>query len=74
MQNLNINYEALKETIRQHDYNYYVLDDPEISDHEYDVYFKDLLKIEKQNPELITADSPSQRVGSTPLESFKSYI
>ena len=67
-------YEALKEDIRKHDYNYYVLDEPEISDYEYDQLFNKLLEFEKENPKLITPESPSQRVGIAPLESFKTYI
>ena len=73
MHDINSNYESLKEVIRRHDYNYYVLDDPEISDQEYDLLFKKLLEIENTNPGLVTDDSPSQRVGITPLDSFKSY-
>ena len=73
MHDINSNYESLKEVIRRHDYNYYVLDDPEISDQEYDLLFKKLLEIEKTNPGLVSDDSPSQRVGITPLDSFKSY-
>ena len=73
MHDINSNYESLKEVIRRHDYNYYVLDDPEISDQEYDLIFKKLLEIENTNPGLVSDDSPSQRVGITPLDSFKSY-
>ena len=73
MHDINSNYESLKEVIRRHDYNYYVLDDPEISDQEYDLLFKKLLEIENTNPGLVSDDSPSQRVGITPLDSFKSY-
>jgi DNA ligase (NAD+) len=62
--------EAIKERIRYHDHRYYVLDDPEISDAEYDRLFQALLEIEKKNPLLITPDSPSQRVGAKPQESF----
>ena len=73
MHDINSNCESLKEVIRRHDYNYYVLDDPEISDQEYDLLFKKLLEIENTNPGLVSDDSPSQRVGITPLDSFKSY-
>jgi DNA ligase (NAD+) len=62
--------EAIKERIRYHDHRYYVLDDPEISDAEYDRLFQALLEIEKKNPNLITPDSPSQRVGAKPQEAF----
>ncbi len=60
----------LRSTIREHNYAYYVLDDPRIPDSEYDRLFKELQKLEALYPELITADSPTQRVGATPLESF----
>jgi DNA ligase (NAD+) len=62
--------EELREKIRYHDNRYYVLDDPEISDAEYDRLFQVLLDIENRYPELVTPDSPSQRVGSKPQESF----
>jgi len=58
---------ALREEIQYHNYRYYILDDPEISDMEYDHLFKRLLEIEKQYPELIVPESPSQRVGA-PIE------
>ena len=73
MQDKNSKYETLKESIRKHDYNYYVLDDPEISDSEYDLLFSELIELESLNPDFITPESPSQRVGSTPLDSFNSY-
>ena len=73
MHDINFKYESLKELIRKHDHNYYVLDDPEISDQEYDLLFKKLLEIENTNPEFVSADSPSQRVGITPLEGFNSF-
>lgn len=60
----------LREEIRYHEYRYYVLDSPEISDAEYDQLMKKLERLEKENPELITPDSPTQRVGGEPLESF----
>ncbi len=56
--------EKLREQIRQHDYNYYVLNQPSISDYEYDKLFNQLLNLEQENPELISPDSPTQRVGS----------
>lgn len=64
-------HEKLKEIIRHHDYLYYVKDRPEISDYEYDQLFAELLELEKSHPELDTKDSPSQRVGGAPLDSFK---
>src|SRR6202140_2974721 len=62
--------EALREQIRQHEYRYYVLDDPEISDAEFDQLMIELKKLEAANPELVTPDSPSQRVGGKPREGF----
>ncbi len=57
----------LREEIQYHNYRYYILDDPEISDMEYDRLFQRLLRIEKRYPELIVPESPSQRVGA-PIE------
>src|SRR5439155_11702040 len=59
------------EEIRQHDHAYYVLAQPSISDQEYDRLYHQLLDLEKQFPELITPDSPSQRIGDEPLKAFK---
>lgn len=61
----------LREQIREHDYNYHVLDRPVISDYEYDQLFAELLKLEAQHPELVTPDSPSQRVGAAALDEFE---
>ncbi len=63
----------LKEQIAYHDKRYYVLDAPEISDYQYDQLMRELLEIEAQYPQLLTADSPSQRVGGAPLKEFASY-
>jgi DNA ligase (NAD+) len=63
--------QELREQINHHNYLYYVLDSPEVSDAEYDRLFDELLELEKKYPELITPDSPTQRVGATPLEEFK---
>ncbi|MEQ8188629.1 MAG: NAD-dependent DNA ligase LigA [Candidatus Eremiobacterota bacterium] len=62
--------EELKKQLRYHNYRYYVLDDPHISDREYDNLMRELLDIESAYPELVTEDSPSQRVGDKPLEEF----
>lgn len=62
--------DALRNEIRYHNYRYYVLDDPVISDYEYDQLLKQLRKIEQENPGLITPDSPTQRVGASPSEKF----
>jgi DNA ligase (NAD+) len=59
---------VLKDEIRRHDYLYYVKDRPEISDSQYDRLFRELVELEQAHPELVTPDSPSQRVGAPPLE------
>jgi DNA ligase (NAD+) len=61
----------LKAAIRHHDHRYYVLDDPELPDNEYDLLFRALRNLETQFPALITTDSPTQRVGGEPLAGFK---
>ncbi len=61
---------SLREKINDHNYRYYVLNDPFISDGEYDQLFRELESLEQKNPELITNDSPTQRVGASALESF----
>ena len=66
--NKQINY--LKSVIREHDHRYYVLDDPQISDHEYDSLLRELKNLEDSHPELITSDSPTQRVGGSPISEF----
>lgn len=60
----------LRKIIEYHNHLYYVLDKPEIEDAEYDSLMRELIKIEKEYPELLREDSPSQRVGGSPLESF----
>ena len=62
--------EALRDTLRHHNHRYYVLDDPEVPDAEYDRLFQELQALEAEHPELISADSPTQRVGAEPLEGF----
>ncbi|MBL9169538.1 MAG: NAD-dependent DNA ligase LigA [Verrucomicrobiales bacterium] len=62
----------LCEEIRRHDYAYYILAKPVVSDREYDRLMAELLRLESERPELRTADSPSQRVGGAPLEGFTS--
>lgn len=62
---------SLKKQISQHDHNYHVLDKPEISDYDYDQLFAELLALENAHPDLDTSDSPSQRAGGKPLDSFK---
>jgi DNA ligase (NAD+) len=63
--------ETIKKQIREHDYKYYVLADPSISDQEYDFLLKELEKLELENPDLITPDSPTQRVGKDLTKDFK---
>src|SRR3990170_8755359 len=60
----------LRQEIEKHNYHYYVLDDPLVSDAEYDRLFRRLLELEKQRPEFASPDSPTQRVGAPPLERF----
>jgi DNA ligase (NAD+) len=62
--------DELRRLIGYHDHRYYVLDDPEISDPEYDDLMRELKGIEEEHPELLTLDSPTQRVGGAPLERF----
>ena len=63
----------LRMQLNDHNYRYYVLDDPLISDSEYDQLFRELQKLETNNPNLITEDSPTRRVGAEPLSSFGSW-
>lgn len=62
--------ESLRKEIRKHDYFYYVLNQPEISDTEYDKLYKKLVELEKKYPQFITPDSPTQRVSGQPAELF----
>jgi len=62
--------ETLRDKIRHHEYRYYVLDDPQISDTDFDQLINKLKKLESEHPDLITPDSPSQRVGGKPREGF----
>ena len=55
--------EYLRVQIREHEHKYYILAEPSISDYEYDLLVSELERLEKENPELITPDSPTQRVG-----------
>jgi DNA ligase (NAD+) len=63
--------DALRRQLNEHAYRYYVLDEPIISDAEYDRLYRELEELERQYPELISPDSPTQRVGDKPLEGFK---
>ncbi len=64
----------LRAEIEKHNHQYYVLDNSLISDAEFDVMFRELQTLEAQNPDLATADSPTQRVGATPLKSFAEVV
>jgi len=81
MEELNMNLEniekrinELREIIEYHNHKYYVEDNPEISDFEYDKLLRELEDLEKEHPELITPDSPTQRVGGKPLEGFETVV
>ena len=65
---------ALREAIRGHDHRYYVLDDPEIPDREYDGLMRELERLEAGRPDLVTPDSPTQRVGAAPSEAFAEAV
>ncbi len=69
--NLQKRIEELRELIREHDYNYHVLAQPSITDYEYDQLLNELIQLEKDHPQLITPDSPTQRVGSDLTKEFK---
>jgi DNA ligase (NAD+) len=61
----------LRDVLTYHLYRYHVLDDPEISDAEYDILYDELLRLEESDPKLVTPDSPTQRVGAPPSEKFQ---
>ena len=73
-ENIKNKIQELIEKISAFDYQYYVLDNPSISDFEYDTIFRSLVDLENANPELIRSDSPSQRVGGKALDAFESVI
>src|SRR2546423_8909687 len=66
--------ESLREEIRRHEELYYVHDSPEISDAEYDALLVRLQQLESEYPDLVTPDSPTQRVGGRPAEGFDEYV
>jgi len=66
--------EDLRRQLEHHNYRYYVLDDPEVSDAEYDRLLNQLKQIEAENPDLITPDSPTQRVGATPVSELQEAV
>jgi DNA ligase (NAD+) len=66
--------DELRRLIEHHNYSYYVLDDPEVPDAEYDRLMRELETIESDFPELVTADSPTQRVSGTPMDGFETIL
>ncbi|KPU45940.1 DNA ligase [Oxobacter pfennigii] len=66
--------EKLREEINYHNHRYHVLDNPEIDDYDYDMLLRELKKLEEEHPELVTPDSPTQRVGATPLKEFEQVV
>lgn len=68
--NIKTRIQSLRQQLNHHSYQYYVLDEPEIPDAEYDRLYRELQQLEQQHPELITPDSPTQRVGDQPLSAF----
>lgn len=69
-QDISARIDELRRLLDYHNYRYYALDQPEITDPEYDALFAELVGLENENPELITPDSPTQRVGFAPIEKF----
>jgi DNA ligase (NAD+) len=65
--------DELREQIREHEYRYYVLDQPTISDFDFDQIMRELKRLEQEHPELVTPDSPTQRVGGEPAKEFPTY-
>jgi DNA ligase (NAD+) len=66
--------EELRKFINHYDHKYYVEDNPEISDFEYDMLYRELEELENEHPEMVTPDSPTQRVGGEPIEGFEKVI
>ncbi|HHT93041.1 MAG TPA: NAD-dependent DNA ligase LigA [Clostridiaceae bacterium] len=73
MEDIKKRVEELKELINRYNYEYYVLDNPSVSDYEYDLLYHELKSLEDEHSDLVTEDSPTQRVGGTPLSSFKKF-
>src|SRR5437016_1836496 len=65
--------EELRKQLRDHEYRYYVLAEPAISDYDFDQMMRELKRLEEEHPELITPDSPTQRVGGEPAKEFPTY-
>ena len=73
MTNVQTRIEELKELLNKHNYLYYVLDSPSITDAEYDTYFRELKDLEERYPLFATSDSPTKRVGDVVSEKFEEY-
>src|SRR3990172_7814657 len=71
IEQLRLRLEQLRREIQYHNYRYHVLDDPQISDLEFDQLMSELLQIEHAHPEWITSDSPTQRIGASPADRFE---
>ena len=65
---------SLREELRQHNYNYYILDNPTIDDYEFDIKLKELQALEDANPEFFDVNSPTQRVGGAITKNFKTTV
>ncbi|MHB1459456.1 MAG: DNA ligase LigA-related protein, partial [Armatimonadota bacterium] len=63
--------EELRQQINEHNYRYYIMDSPIMSDAQYDSLMRELMELEDQNPQFITPDSPTQRVGAAPAAAFE---
>ena len=72
--NISERIEKLREQINHHNYCYFVLNQPEIADADYDILFRELRELESANPDLIIIDSPTQRVGTKPAEEFTAVV
>src|SRR5260370_39089135 len=66
-------FDDLRNQIREHEHRYYVLEQPTISDYEFDQLMRELQRLEQEHPELVTPDSPTQRVGGQPAKEFPSH-
>src|SRR6476620_11408158 len=73
MKSITAHIEDLRQQIREHEYRYYVLDQPIIPDFDFDQLMRELQQLEREHPELITPDSPTQRVGGEPAKEFPTY-
>ncbi|NJD03001.1 MAG: NAD-dependent DNA ligase LigA, partial [Ruminiclostridium sp.] len=74
MDKIELRIKELRDTLNYHNYRYYVEDNPDISDFEYDSLYRELEELEAGRPDLVSADSPTQRVGGQPLEGFEKIV